>query len=326
MFVTDQRLKALTNFYGSTFCESGAVLSALGGDASFRRYFRGASAVAVDSPNATQKNGEFVSIDLALQRIGVRVPKIYAVDFRQGFLLEEDLGNQTFAEVSVASNRQKFYKRALELLPKIALTEVFLPVFDADFIAVEFEIFTKWLLHDALHLSLDDDELNMLERTRSDLTRICLAQPQIAVHRDFHSRNLMYKDGELVLIDFQDMVRGPLQYDAASLIFDCYVNLGEKLQKELIDYSYALYAKHKMLRGLSADDYSFALNAVSLQRHLKVLGIFNRLNLRDGKSSYLKDLPLVLRYALNESKKVGFNELYAFLQEKVQPGVLACAR
>ena len=76
MFVTDQRLKALTNFYGSTFCESGAVLSALGGDASFRRYFRGASAVAVDSPNATQKNGEFVSIDLALQRIGVRVPNI----------------------------------------------------------------------------------------------------------------------------------------------------------------------------------------------------------------------------------------------------------
>lgn len=320
----DQRLQALNAFYESTLRKSGEVLSALGGDASFRRYFRGKSAIAVDSPNATQKNKEFVSIAYELKSCGVRVPEILAVDYEQGFLLEEDLGNVTFAQVACGKFKEKYYKQALDLLPKIATIKLSLPNFDANFIAMEFEIFTKWLLHETLHLSLSQDELNMLEDTCSSLTTVCLAQKQIAVHRDFHSRNLMEKNGELVCIDFQDMVLGPVGYDAASLIFDCYVDLGEPLQQELLAYSFELYKKASLLSNMCIEDYRKALTTISLQRHLKVLGIFNRLHLRDGKNGYLKDLPLVLKYALHESRSAGFSKLYAFLNERVAPGVLQC--
>lgn len=324
--VTDIRKQALEAFVESTLCQGRVVLSALGGDASFRRYFRFNNIIAVDSPPQTQKNQEFVAIDEALIKAGIKAPKILAYDLNNGFLIEEDLGTTTFAKVSVGEARRAWYLKAISLLPKIARLDIRLPTFDDDFIKMEFGIFLEWLLDKTLQLSLSKGEKFMLDNTLHTLTEMCKSQPQVAMHRDFHSRNLMVVGKDLAVIDFQDMVKGPISYDAASLICDCYVDLGDDLRDELIEKSFDAFNNCSLIKGWSLNDYKIAFNMTSLQRHLKVLGIFNRLNLRDGKSGYLKDLPLVMQYCLQESKKAGLNDLYEFLSEKVAPGVMSCVQ
>ena len=139
------------------------------------------------------------------------------------------------------------------------------------------------------------------------------------MHRDYHSRNLLVTGDELAVIDFQDMVEGPLTYDLASLLFDCYVNLPEDLIQREIDRAYAGYRTAGLIdSGFSKEDFESQLYAISLQRHLKVLGIFVRLSLRDGKDGYLKDLPRVLDYAITECRKLpAFESLGKFLQDNL---------
>ncbi len=322
--VTDIRKQALEAFVESTLCQGRVVLSALGGDASFRRYFRFNNIIAVDSPPQTQKNQEFVAIDEALIKAGIRAPKILACDLNEGFLIEEDLGSTTFAEVAAGDSRRAWYIKAVSLLTKIAGVDIKLPPFDDAFIKMEFGIFLEWLLDKALHLSLSKGEKSMLDDTLHALTLCCRAQPQVAMHRDFHSRNLMVAGNDLAVIDFQDMVKGPITYDAASLICDCYVDLGEDLRDELTAASFDAFKNCSLIKNWTFDDFKIAFNMTSLQRHLKVLGIFNRLNLRDGKSGYLKDLPLVMKYCLDESVQAGLSDLHDFLEERVAPGVMSC--
>ncbi len=324
--VTDIRKQALEAFVESTLCQGRVVLSALGGDASFRRYFRFNNIIAVDSPPQTQKNQEFVAIDKALIKAGIRAPEILACDLNEGFLIEEDLGSTTFAEAAAGDARHSWYIKAVSLLPEIAKVDIKLPPFDDAFIKMEFWIFLEWLLDKALHLSLSKGERSMLEDTLHTLILCCRAQPQVAMHRDFHSRNLMVVGNDLAVIDFQDMVKGPITYDAASLICDCYVDLGEDLRDELTAESFDAFKNSSLIKDWSFDDFKIAFNMTSLQRHLKVLGIFNRLNLRDGKSGYLKDLPLVMKYCLDESMYAGLSDLHEFLKERVAPGVMSCVQ
>ena len=321
--MTDTRLEGLKAFVSRDLGHSCRRFEALGGDASLRRYFRTDGFIAVDSPPSSQKNAEFLRIAQALSLKGVRVPKILSSDLENGYLLEEDLGNLMFSDVINGEQRSQWYQRALKLLPDIASVETPLPAFDKDFIAFEFSIFTEWLLDKSLHLVLNKAEKQMLNHTLSVLSQACLSQPQVAMHRDFHSRNLMVCGDELVVIDFQDMVKGPLTYDAASLIFDCYIRLPDDLVVFLIQKAYENL--QSLCKEYSQSEFKRLLLLVSLQRHLKVLGIFNRLNLRDGKPSYLKDLPRVLAYALDESMACGLYDLHDFLDAKVK-GALPCAR
>lgn len=182
-----------------------------------------------------------------------------------------------------------------------------LPPFDADFIAMELGIFTEWLLDKRLNLTLSADEQSMLQRTFSFLSTELLKQPQVPMHRDFHCRNLMVTpDGcdssilaRLAVIDYQDMVLGPLGYDAASLLFDCYTKLDPEDRERLMQFGYQVCKASLMFdESVSFADYQRMIKICALQRHIKVLGIFNRLALRDGKTGYLKDLPLVLEYVL----------------------------
>ncbi len=321
--MTDIRKEALEAFVESTLCQGRVVLSALGGDASFRRYFRFNNIIAVDSPPQSQKNKEFIAIDEALIEAGIKAPKILAYDLKQGFLIEEDLGTSTFASVAIGDVREAFYIKAISLLPKIAKVSLELPSFDEAFIKMEFGIFLEWLLDKTLHLSLSKGEVAMLDDSLATLIKCCRDQPQVAMHRDFHSRNLMVVGNELAVIDFQDMVKGPITYDAASLICDCYVDLGDDLRAELIAKSFDALKNSSLISAWSQDEFNVAFNMTSLQRHLKVLGIFNRLNLRDGKSGYLKDLPLVMQYCLAESKNAGLINLHEFLSEKIAPRILS---
>lgn len=298
------------------------TLLPLNGDASFRRYYRVAnsSLIAVDSPPDSQKNHEFVAIDKALLAAGIRVPQVLKVDFDRGFLLEEDLGDRTFAAVARGKAQQEWYDKAVDLLPELALCQVEgLPRFDEAFISRELGIFSQWMIEKRLHLDLSLSDGMMLEDTFAQLTSKCLRGPTCTMHRDYHSRNLLVTGDELAVIDFQDMVEGPLTYDLASLLFDCYVNLPEDLIQREIDRAYAGYRTAGLIdSGFSKEDFESQLYAVSLQRHLKVLGIFVRLSLRDGKDGYLKDLPRVLDYAITECRKLpAFESLGKFLQDNL---------
>ncbi len=289
------------------------ALSPLGGDASFRRYFRAGGLIIADSPPDTQKNREFLAIDQALGARGIRVPKILKADLDHGFFLEEDLGDTSFAKAAVAGDAPALYRRAVDLAADLAASKIpSLPPFDDDFVALEFGIFTKWWLEERHGIKVSDKEQALLDATLSLFKRICASQPMVPMHRDFHSRNIMVKDDELCLIDFQDMVEGPLCYDSASLIFDCYVRLDDALALELMRRAWS-DACARGLTSASFEDYRRALIGTSLQRHVKVLGIFSRLHLRDGKDGYLKDLPRVLGYCISESRELGLSDFAAFL-------------
>lgn len=323
----DQRKDAL-GVYVKNFLHTPGVpeLCPLGGDASFRRYFRCEGLIAVDSPPDTQKNAEFVRIDRALAAEGIRVPGIIACDLQQGFMLLEDLGDCLFADVAAGADQEQWYQQAAALLPGLAkLALPGLPPFDRAFIRRELEIFTVWMLHQAAGCEPGAGEQQLLEETYARLETGLTALVQCPVHRDFHSRNLMICSGSLAVIDFQDMVQGPLGYDAASLLFDCYIKLNESLIARLTRLIYLSYLECGLLpRGYSQEKFSLDLRLISLQRHLKVLGIFERLSLRDGKHGYLKDLPRVYAYALDECEALeGFGLFRRFLQDKVGE-FLAC--
>ncbi len=298
-------------------------LSPLGGDASFRRYYRAGSFIIADSPPDTQKNHEFLKIDKALANSGIRVPEIIKADLEHGFFLEEDLGDLSFARALNEKRERALYQKALSLASDLALADIEdLPPFDGDFIKTEFEIFREWYLKERLGLSLDADENALLDDTRSFFIRECLSQPQVPMHRDFHCRNIMLKGDELCLIDFQDMVKGPLCYDSASLIYDCYIKLPEDLALPLVKYAYEQARGRGLWKG-SYDEYNHAFVATSLQRHVKVLGIFSRLHLRDGKDGYLKDLPRVMSYCMGEAAELGLDAFGSFLARVSE---LPCAR
>lgn len=347
--MTDARLTQLTAWLRQQLPAAGAVVP-LNGDASFRRYFRGSlpegsTFIAVDSPPQTQKNREFLDINRRLSAVGIRVPVIKAYDLQQGFFLLEDLGNTSFAMLTQqadvdATKRAFWYQQAVALLPAIARIDTAgLPPFDQAFIDMELGIFTEWCLDKAVHYTPTDSEQQRLQQSFAFLAEACLAQPQIAMHRDFHCRNLMAVPArsaaasatapgqlELAVIDYQDMVTGPLAYDLASLLFDCYVVLPDTLRQELTQQAFMQY-QQLSLPGFPQDVQAFykAMRLTAMQRHIKVLGIFCRLYLRDGKSGYLKDLPRVMNYVLQGCAEFPeLSELGKFMQEHVQ-GHLPCA-
>ncbi len=282
-----------------------ATLLPVAGDASNRRYFRlqwsGRTAIVVEAPPATEKNREFLALRQLLGRAGVRVPELLAADLEQGYLLLEDLGDQLLLGQLGESTADEGYGRALAVLRQLAAIEpgalANLPVYDRALLAEEFSRFPDWFLQQLLGLELVDAERHLLAELDGLLVGSALAQPQVLVHRDFHSRNLMcLADGELAVIDFQDAVVGPVTYDPVSLLKDCYIRWPRaRVEVWALGHRDALYAQ-----GLlpAVDDTTFLrwLDWMGLQRHLKVLGTFARLYLRDGKPGYLQDLPLVIDY------------------------------
>ena len=319
--VTDR--KALLSEFAASCGIAPDALSPLGGDASFRRYYRAGGFIISDSPPDTQKNREFYEIDEALRARGIRVPKIIKADLEHGFFLQEDLGDTSFARAACGDAAPSLYARALDLASRLSASAIpGLPPFDDGFIKAEFGIFTKWWLLERHGIALSDGDRELLDSTLRFLQGICRGQRQVPTHRDFHSRNIMVKDGELCLIDFQDMVLGPLCYDSASLIFDCYVKLDAGLALRLERRAWS-DACGRGLCSSAFEDYRRDLAGTSLERHVKVLGIFSRLHLRDGKDGYLKDLPRVLDYCMAESEELGLMDFAAFLRRCAEA---PCAR
>lgn len=280
-------------------------LTLISGDASFRRYHRGGGLIWVDANPKTEKNHEFVRNASALHAGGLLAPEVRAVDYEQGLLAVTDLGDTQLIGCLNANNVLAWYGKAIALLPRLGAVELDLEPFDATFMARENSIFPEWLLGHHLQLTLSDEEQQLLAETFACLTENNLAQPQGVMHRDFHSRNLMVCGGEtpadsqLAVIDFQDMVIGPLSYDLVSLLKDCYVRWPDTVIEQGMRLGFDTLQQANLLGALDYAAFRRAADLTGMQRHLKAAGIFTRLYHRDGKSGYLKDIPRTLGYVVD---------------------------
>ncbi|MGJ8670733.1 MAG: aminoglycoside phosphotransferase family protein [Oceanococcus sp.] len=277
-------------------------------DASFRRYFRvfsgelanqspADSYIVMDAPPAQEDCRPFVAVSQALIDAGVRVPKVLKKDIEQGFLLLDDLGDSTFLSALNAENADQAYRKAIDSLLLIQATPcASLPAYSAGLLLRELALFHDWYLgvHHQRVLSAAEqqawDELCQLLIARAT------KQTQVFVHRDYHSRNLMWSQQQpFGILDFQDAVCGPLSYDLVSLLRDCYI----AWPKEQVDQWCGYYLERSRAAGIlvpSEEEFAQDFDWMGLQRHLKAIGIFARLNHRDGKSAYLNDVPRTLGY------------------------------
>ena len=280
-------------------------LETLIADASFRKYYRLNnslhSGIVMDASLQKESVVPFIDISHRLRDAEVRVPKVFTHNIEEGFLLIEDLGNRHLYEHAEDNTFELFYEKAIDTIVKMQRSEVEgLPSYDADFLRFEMELMPEWYLEKYLGMTLDEKSKRILSETIESILSEVLSQPQgIFVHRDFHSRNIMLtRQDEVVVIDYQDARVGAMTYDLVSLLRDVYVELDPNIVEKM-----ALLFRDK--KGLDITDETFMkwFDFMGLQRHMKILGIFARLYLRDGKEGYLKDIPLTLKYLTETASK-----------------------
>ena len=302
-------------------------------DASFRRYWRvshaGRTVIAMDAPPAHEDCGRFADLSRRFRAIGINTPEIHAEDRAQGFLLLSDLGRRDYLGVLSADNADRLYGDALAALLTIQTRgpRDGLPLYDAPFLGRELALFREWFLGRHLGITLSEAECAMLDAVDALLIESALQQPQVCVHRDFHSRNLMVTDSANPgVLDFQDAVVGPVTYDLASLLRDCYITWpAERVVDWALGYQ-RLAHRSGVIRQEDPATFLRWLDLMGLQRHLQVCGIFARLCIRDGKPQYLDDLPRVLDYILEAADSHAELEgLCALLRRRVLPKMAALA-
>lgn len=284
-------------------------------DASFRRYFRvtdsntGNTLIVMDAPPEKEDCEPFIHITRLLRSVNVNAPDIITMDLEQGFLLLDDLGNRQYLDHLDESSSDDLYSDALVALINMQRIQDHLPPYDKQRLRDEMGLFEPWYLNRHLGISLDDQQKSVLDSIYDLLIESALEQPQVFVHRDYHSRNLMLVDeNNPGVIDYQDAVIGPVTYDLVSLFKDCYIEWPRNKVEHWLDQYLQLTPIE-----LPVDRSQFIrwFDLMGVQRHLKVLGIFARLNYRDGKSQYLDDLPLTLKYVVDACNR--YDELMPLL-------------
>jgi N-acetylmuramate 1-kinase len=318
-----KRQQLLNDWLKNLYPEQPFSLAPASADASFRRYFRATFAdhtlVVMDAPPQHEDCRPFIHIAQLFAEAGVHVPQIIAQNLEQGFLLLSDLGNTTYLQALTPDNARQLYSDACNALIKIQLSSQanILPLYDDAMLLREMRLFPEWYIGKHLQAMLTEKQTATLETCFQRIVQNNLAQPRVYVHRDYHSRNLMYiapplsnslpqrgertneKGTHLIspgILDFQDAVYGPITYDLVSLFKDAYISWEEA---DVLDWLIR-YWENARKAGLPVHedfgafyrDYEW----MGVQRHLKVLGIFARLCHRDGKDGYLQDLPLVMHY------------------------------
>lgn len=294
-------------------------------DASFRRYFRITLAdrqlIVMDAPPDKENIEPFIKVAELLARSKVKVPAIYYENRPDGFLVLEDFGSQSFLDKLNTANGKELYTVALDnlltLQTNTSIVDSDLPFYDEALLRRELGIFEDWFINQAWGMEIP---ASVWGQACDILVNSALEQPVTCVHRDYHSRNLMVlNDNSLGIIDFQDAVIGPVTYDLASLLRDCYI----AWPQEQIDNWVIHYYKKLKKTGLITCDLSLFtrwFDLIGMQRHLKAIGIFSRLHLRDGKSGYLKDIPRTLAYVLAQTRAYPeLSEFTTFLQQHILP-------
>ena len=302
----DIRLSRLTQWLGTLSSPSVRTdsLRPASSDASFRRYFRidaadGSTYIVMDAPPPQEDVRPFIHVADVFGQTGVSVPRVVAQDVEQGFLLLSDLGSTTYLHQLNVDSAHKLYMDAIDALVLIQVQSQpdVLPEYDRALLLRELMLFPEWYIGKHLGVSMTEAQTAELNKVFDALLANNLAQSQVFVHRDYHSRNLMVLDtGNPGILDFQDAVYGPITYDLVSLLRDAYIQWDEEM---VLDWAIRYWERAKRA-GLPVnpdiDAFYRDVEFMGLQRHLKVLGIFARLYHRDGKDAYLKDLPLVMEY------------------------------
>jgi aminoglycoside/choline kinase family phosphotransferase len=308
-------------------------------DASFRRYFRilrkdGSACIGMDAPPEHEDLAGYLRVTALLERCGVHVPHVFAADTALGYALLEDLGSiHMLTALNSGVRAADLYRKALDTLAHLQLNgdspSLELPPYDRATLLREMQLLPDWYCRHHLQFEPDAAALQLLQETFDLLVAEALAQPLVFVHRDYHSRNLMITAARSPgVIDFQDALRGPVGYDLASILKDCYVAWPRAQVEEWVsgyrDRLLASDARGRALAGSSLTQFLRWFDFIGLQRHLKVLGIFARLYWRDGKTGYLGDLPRTLAYVQEVAHAYPeLGRFATFVDQKLAPGLAA---
>jgi N-acetylmuramate 1-kinase len=294
-------------------------------DASFRRYFRitlpDQQLIVMDAPPDKENTAQFIKVAEFLRLSHVNVPRIYHQNLADGFLVLEDFGSVSFLDKVNSGNANQLYGNALDSLLTLQThadtKQCALPHYDEALLHRELGIFADWFITQALGIELP---AAIWDKVCTILVNSALEQPVSCVHRDYHSRNLMVlQDNSIGIIDFQDAVIGPVTYDLVSLLRDCYITWPQN-QVEL--WLSQHYQNLRLTNIVACDLAQFTrwFDLMGMQRHLKAIGIFSRLNIRDGKSGYLKDIPRTLNYVMAQAQVYPeLADFHDFLQQLVLP-------
>jgi aminoglycoside/choline kinase family phosphotransferase len=314
MIHADVRRDALARWLAPHLRGVPFTLTAASEDASFRRYWRatldgGASYVVMDAPPDKEDCRAFVRVARMLAEAGVHAPQVLAQDLEQGFLLLADLGTRTYlAELSASKNPgevDRLFSDATDALLRwqLATRAGELPPYDEALLRREMNLFPEWYVGKHLRKELSAAQREALENILRTLVESALAQPAVYVHRDYMPRNLMVCEPNPGVLDFQDAVLGPITYDMVSLVRDAFISWEEE---RVLDWTVRYWQKAKSAGlpvGADFGEFWRAFEWMGLQRHLKVLGIFARINYRDGKPKYLADTPRFIAYARDVAKR-----------------------
>ncbi len=301
------RKEALVQWVSKIIGETGE-LKPLPHDASFRRYFRLMTAkgsyLVMDAPPSLENTQPFVAISSALREKNLKAPDIIAMNREQGFLLITDFGDTTYLSALNATNADELYQRALHALATMqSIREVpnhTLPFFTAEFMQKEWAWHKEWFSEKWLNLS---SLPNNLDDCYQLLVTSAIHQPQVFMHRDYHAGNLMVLTNEVGILDFQDAFIGPVTYDLASLLRDCYIVWPGNQVAQWVDHYQRLLQAKGLLQNISSDTFLRWFDLMSLQRHLKALMTFARKKVRDQQPQYLQHIPRTIQYIKTVSAK-----------------------
>ncbi|MEK9976631.1 MAG: phosphotransferase [Gammaproteobacteria bacterium] len=296
-------------------------LRVLSGDASFRKYYRvdkdAVSYVVMDCPPDKENLDAFIKISDKLQKAKINVPKLFECNEDDGFLVISDLGDNLYSKKLDKETVYCLYTDALETIVKMQMNTDLsgLDNFD-NLYDEENKLFTDWFLQHHQKIDLDNSLKSDLSNEFDKINSIIKDIPKTFVHRDFHSRNLLVTDiNNPGIIDYQDAVLGPVTYDLVSLLKDCYITWDDGLVEDMLD-SFFTRIKSNSINSIS--DFRYWFDITGLQRHIKAIGIFSRLNYRDNKDGYLKDIPRTYAYVdkvLNKYKDLSnLNEIFNSLE------------
>jgi N-acetylmuramate 1-kinase len=315
-----ERIEQIQSWLAEMFPEQTFNLAPASADASFRRYLRatfadGTTNIVMDAPPAHEDVRPWLHVQQLFLDAGAHVPEVLAQDLERGFLLLSDLGSTTYLDaLNDTADADMLYRAALDTVIVIqqASRPSVLPVYDRVLLKRELDLFPDWYIDKHVAMPIDAAQRNALDAVFEKILAVNLAAPCVYVHRDYHSRNLMVDGNRPGVIDFQDAVYGPITYDLVSLLKDAYIEWEEE---RAIDWLVRYWEKARKA-GLPVHtdfgefyrDYEW----MGVQRHVKVLGIFARLFHRDGKDSYLTNMPLVAKYLRAACAR--YNELTPLLR------------
>ncbi|MCF6339769.1 MAG: phosphotransferase [Sulfurimonas sp.] len=289
-------------------------------DASFRKYYRLTNAdnktvLLMDSSLEKESLKPFLNVTEKLLSAKVNVPLILEQSLENGFLIIKDFGSTHYLDILNNINYKTMYTKAIDCILNMQKADASnLPIYDKTFLHFEMNLMRDWYLQKRLKITLSEAEEELIEKTFNTISNIVLQQPQNTfVHRDFHSRNIMLTNNDRIgVIDYQDAMNGAITYDLVSLLKDCYISYKrEEIEKLVLEF--------RDKKSINIDNKTFIkwFDFMGLQRHIKVLGIFSRLSIRDKKDCYLKDIPLTLKYIIDTASRYDeTKKLAEFLKAK----------